>query len=509
MPKRTSTFLGPAFEVDSTSPTPLYRQLYDGIRSAVLRGQFRPGSRLPSTRDVAADLGVSRNTVLAAFEQLIAEGYLEGEVGAGTYVSRKLRRIVAELPGPERGGSPAPARGPSLSARGVRLAEDAARLCCKGDTPKLLRPGMPALDQFPTAVWARLAAQRAKRAGPGELWYGDPAGYRPLREAIAEYLGITRAVRCSPDQVVITAGTQQTIHVLAPLVADVGDPVWLEDPGYKGARAALLGAGVRIVPVPVDAEGIDVRAGERLCAGARAVYVTPSHQYPTGVTMSLARRIALLDWARRADAWVIEDDFDGEFCLSGRPIAALQGLDDDGRVVYAGTFSKVLHPGLGIGYAVVPEGVRDQITASRAAAGRQPSVGEQHVLASFIEQGHLARHVRAMRDLYAERQRALVSEMDRLLGDLLEVNLVQHGVYTVAVFREAFDDRAVAREALAAGVEVQALSKFYCAEPALTGLVVGHAAYAPEVIRTGVALLAAAVRRVQRRSAPAPRAAYR
>jgi GntR family transcriptional regulator/MocR family aminotransferase len=494
MAKRTSTLLGPAFEIDPTRCAPLYRQLYEGLRAAILGGQLRPGSRLPSTRDLAADLGVSRNTVLSAFEQLIAEGYLEGEVGSGTFVSRKLLRMVAEAP--VRPSVAPRSRAPELSARGRRMAAEATKFNCSSTAPGLLRPGVPALDEFPRAVWARIAGRKARAADAASLWYGDPAGYMPLREAIAQYLGITRAVRCDPEQVVITAGTQQSINLFATLLADTDEPVWVEDPGYRGVRAALLGARARIVGVPVDSEGIDVAAGERLCPDARVAYVTPSHQYPTGATMSLARRLALLEWANRAGAWIVEDDYDSEFCLSGRPIAALQGLDAGGRVMYAGTFSKVLYAGLGIGYVVVPRSVLPEVVSARVAAGRQPSIAEQVVLASFISQGHFARHVRTMRELYVERQRVLVDALDTRLGDMLDVCPTRHGLNTVARFFGRIDDAAIARESLAAGLEVQPLSQYFCGAAPRPGLILGHAGYPPEAIRTGVERLEAVVRRV-------------
>lgn len=499
MAKRSSSLSGAAFEIDASAPTPLYRQLYHCIRDAVLDGRLRPGSRLPSTRDLAAELCVSRNTVLAAFESLIAEGFLEGETGLGTYVTRKLVRMPSGRAAREASATAAPLRGRSISDRGRRLVEAASAMAIRKRPERPFSACTPAYDRFPADVWARLAARKWRAGDPELMGYGDPLGYAPLREAIASYLGITRAVRCDAARVLITNGTQQSLDLVARLLLDVGDEVWVEEPGYSGARAALLAAGAKVVPVAVDDKGLDVAEGERCAPHARVAYVTPSHQYPLGITMSLERRLELLAWASRAGAWIVEDDYDSEFHVSGRPLAALQGLDTEERVVYFGTFSKVLCAGLGLGYLVVPKDLAPALASVRALAGRQVSHVEQAVLASFIDQGHFAAHLRRMRDLYAQRHRTLAEELEREVGDLVEVAPLQHGLSTVALFREQLDDQAVVREALELGVVVRPISSYFLERPRRAGLVLGHAAYSEEEIRDGVALLARAIRRAAHR----------
>ncbi|MEX0749989.1 MAG: PLP-dependent aminotransferase family protein, partial [Dehalococcoidia bacterium] len=349
----------PQVRLDPGSPEPMYRQLYDAVRKAVLDRTLAPGTRLPATRELARDLGVARNTVMLAFDQLIAEGYVEGRVGAGTYVTDALPDELLSARTPSR--SPRrPAAGRALSERGRMLSRTRVTLN-PPDQPerRAFRMGMPDFAAFPFREWARITS-RLWRDPPHELlFYGDPAGYAPLRAQIAAYVGAARAVQCDVSQVMVVAGSQHALELAARLLVDPGDAVWIEDPGYLGARAALQSSGARLVPVPVDDEGIDVEAGMRRCADARVAYVTPSHQFPLSVTMSLGRRLALLDWAARANAWILEDDFDSEYRYAGRPLASLQGLDGYARVIYIGTFSKVMFPSLRIGYMVVPPDLVD------------------------------------------------------------------------------------------------------------------------------------------------------
>jgi GntR family transcriptional regulator / MocR family aminotransferase len=347
VPKRAATVPATGITLDPAGQLPMHRQLYQRLRAAILAGQLPPGTRLPSTRSLATELGVSRTTALTAYEQLRDEGYLDGQVGAGT--------TIAELSGP--GPAPpasthaapqAPPR-PALSARGATMAGDRWRLRPPDSLGAGLRAfplGLPALDAFPHQVWTRILTRRARRSLDQLLGYQDPAGYRPLREAIAAYLSMARGVRCTPAQIVVVSGAQAGLDLTARLLLDPGDPVWVEDPGYYGARGALACAGARLIPVPVDTDGLDVAAGQRCEPAARLAYVTPSHQFPVGVTMSLPRRLALLAWAKQADAFVLEDDYESEYRYVGRPLPALQGLDEAGRVIYVGSFSKVLFPSL-------------------------------------------------------------------------------------------------------------------------------------------------------------------
>jgi GntR family transcriptional regulator/MocR family aminotransferase len=325
------------------------------------------------------------------------------------------------------------------------------------------------------------------------LDYGEPAGYRPLREAIAAHLATARAVVCDAEQVVVVNGTQQAADLCARLLLDEGDAAWLEEPGYPGARAALRAAGARVVPVPVDGDGLDVAEGERRCPAARLCYVTPSHQYPLGVTLGLPRRLALLEWAARSGAWVIEDDYDSEFRYSGRPLASLQGLDRAGRVVYVGTFSKVLAPALRLAYLVVPPGLAAGFAAARAAADGGSPLLPQAILADFVAEGGLARHVRRMRALYAERQAALVAAVRRELRGRLEAAPAAAGQHLVGWLPEGADDRVAARRAAAAGLGPPPLSAYRLEPGGRGGLLLGYAGVPPGRLRDGVRRLAAAL----------------
>ncbi|HEX8070572.1 MAG TPA: PLP-dependent aminotransferase family protein [Pyrinomonadaceae bacterium] len=494
MAKRTTTVPYAFVRLDAADGVPLYRQLYDELRAAILTGQLRAGSRLPSTRELAAELSVSRNTVLNAFEQLLAEGYVEGQVGSGTYVSRALPEELIHARARAPAAPRPPRKGRTLARRAARYTEARVNVSRDPAHTRPFRPGTPALDAFPFALWSRLVARRWRRPARELLGYTEPAGYKPLREALAAYLGAARAVRCEAAQVIVVAGSQQAFDIVPRLLLDEGDAVWLEEPGYVGARAAFAGAGARIVPVGVDGEGLDVRAGARLAPGARLVYVTPSHQYPLGVTMTLARRLALLEWANRAGAWVLEDDYDSEYRYEGRPLAALQGLDAEGRVIYLGTFSKVLFPALRLGYMVVPPDLVEVFTNARGLASRFSPTIEQAVLADFINEGHFARHIRRMRALYAERQRVLLDAAARDLAGLLDVRPDPAGIHLVGWLPAGVDDQQAARAAAAVGIDAQPLSSFRLKPGGRGGLLLGYAAFDERQIRHAVRQLAAALR---------------
>ena len=491
--------------LDRSSGAALHRQLYEGLREGVLAGRFPAGARLPSTRGLAAELGVSRNTVTSAFTQLLAEGYLEGRVGSGTYVAGALPDEMLRARRGVRGADfshdeeSVASGGRRLSRRGELLAGTRTVTLRDAGRPRAFRPCVPALEEFPRREWRQISARRWRRPPGGLLGYGDPAGYRPLREAIAGYLGAARAARCSPEQVVVVSGSQQALDLAARVLLDPGDAVWVEDPGYAGARAALVGAGARLVPVPVDGDGLDVSAGTEREAGARLAYVTPSHQYPLGPTMGLGRRLELLRWANRAGAWIVEDDYDGEYRYSGRPLEALQGLDDEGRVVYVGTFSKVLFPALRLGYLVVPPDLVDAFVAARELSDRHSPLIDQAVLADFILEGHFARHVRRMRTLYAARQEALVEAARRYLDGLIDVGPAEAGMHLVGFLPHGSNDREASQKAAACGVEAPPISAYALRgspyhEPAhRPGLLLGYAALTEAEILRGVRRLAAAL----------------
>ena len=480
-------------DVEDSSMVPLYTQLYNGLREEILGGRIGAGDRLPSTRDLASGLGISRNTVMNAYAQLQAEGYLESRVGSGTRVSSSLPDdlLQVRLRGAE-GGEPSPGR--RLSQRSTLLYGAPPTVSDYQDRPRAFQPGLPALEEFPSRVWKSLHNKVWRRPPRELLGYGDPAGYRPLRTAISDHLRATRAVRCSWEQVVVVSGSQQALDLSARLLLDPGDAAWVENPGYPGVRAALAGSGARLVPVPVDEEGLDVAAGEAACRRARLACVTPSHQYPLGTTMSLSRRLDLLDWARRSEAWILEDDYDSEYRYSGRPFESLQGLDTEERVVYVGTFSKVLFPALRLGYLVVPQDLVDAFTAARELSDlHSPSV-EQAILADFIADGHFGRHVRRMRNLYAGRQETLVESAFRDLAGTLEVRPAESGLHLVGRLPKDADDRAASRLAAGHGIEAIPLSWYADGTPKHKGLMLGYAAVSESEIRGGTRSLATALK---------------
>ena len=474
-----------AFTIDGA--VSLTRGLAAALRESVLTGQLRPGARVPSTRALAAEHGVSRNTALDAYAQLVAEGYFETRRGAGTFVAPAL----ADDASARRSRRPPPRRAdrsPGLSARGRLIASTPTSV--SDDKLRAFSPGLPSLDPALFAIWGRVAARRQRRLSPTLLNYGDDAGHAGLREAIAAHLGPTRGVLCTPDQIVITGGTQQGLDFAARLLTDPGDAVWLEDPGYTGARAALAAGGAELVPVPVDEEGLRVDQGERRAPRARLAYVSPSHQYPTGVTMSLARRLRLLEWAERAGAWILEDDYDSEFRYGTRPLPALQGLDRSARVLYFGTFSKVLFPALRLGYVVAPAPLVPSFRTAAAIAGHGASGVSQAVLADFIVEGHFARHVRRLRARYEERRALFVAEMRARLGRSIALTGAEVGLHICGRLTPGIDDRDVSRRAAAAGLTAPALSDYYLRGPEARGLVLGYGHLTPDEIRAGVRKLA-------------------
>jgi GntR family transcriptional regulator/MocR family aminotransferase len=492
MSKDSSSGFPALLTLDPDAALPLHRQLYTELRNAILIGRFRAAAPLPATRTLARDLGISRNTVITAYEQLRAEGYLQARQGSGTYVSHALpddMLWVTQAPPPR---SPASRGKPPLSARGRRLSTGFSFFPPVRPAP--FRHGLPALDLFPRRLWARLAARRWRGLTREMLGYGDAAGYRPLREAVADYLGQARAVRCHADQVVIVAGSQQGLYLLAQMLLDPDDPVCLEDPGYLGARAAFLAAQARIVPVPVDEQGLSVSQGRTTCPGARAVYVTPSNQYPTTATMSPARRLELLEWARSSRMWIIEDDYDSEFRFASRPFASLQGMDPHGWVIYVGTFSKLLAPGLRLGFVVLPPALVDSFAAGEAALTRHLPSMEQVVLAEFISAGHLARHVRRMREVYLERRTNLLKATGESLVEWLEVKPPDAGTHAIGLLRRGLDDRSAARAALDAGVETRPLSLYCLSARRPAAVVLGYGAFRRAELRSGSERLASALR---------------
>jgi len=466
----------------------MYRQLYDWFRRAIIAGQLRPGQRVPSTRSLAAELKISRIPVLNAYEQLLAEGYLETFVGAGTCVASSipddtLNPVARKAPkgSPEVAGKLGPRR---ISCRGVAMTQLPVQSWLNIVGP--FRASLPALDHFPIAVWSKLVARHSRKPARDIMGYGDAMGYRPLREAIAEYLGTVRAVRCNASQIMVTTGSQQGLQLSAQVLLDPKDRVWIEEPGYPSARQAFIAAGAHLVPVPVDDEGMKVREMIRRGHSARAVYITPSHQYPLGMTMSATRRMLLLNWAVRTGAWIIEDDYDSEYRFGSRPIASLQGLDTDARVIYVGTFSKVMFPALRVGYVVVPKDLLPAFSAARDAADVFSATLYQAVLTDFIREGHFARHIRRMRMLYMERRKELVKAIRIEMGDMLEVTGAEAGMHLAALLPPGINDVAVSKRAAQRGISATPLSTCYVRSPARSGLILGYAGANALQIHDGV-----------------------
>jgi GntR family transcriptional regulator / MocR family aminotransferase len=468
----------------------LYRWLYGELRSAILEGRLRPGARLPATRDLASAYGLSRATIVTAFDQLKSEGYVEGRPGSGTYVSQVLPEQLLDV------RSPRPKK--HLPHARVALSEYAQRLQPFRGTPsrpiRAFRPNQPALDHFPTTLWAQVAARRLRRVSTNLLAGGEALGYRPLREAVADYLNTSRGVKCSADQVLILSGAQEALDRTARILLNPGEPVWMEEPGYPGAAVVFKALGARICPVPVDEEGLDLERGRAKWKPPRLIYVTPAHQFPLGVTMSLRRRLALLEWARHSGTMIFEDDYDSEYRYSGRPIPALQGLDRSGVVIFAGSFTAVLFPALRLGYLVVPNEMVDVFAAAESVSTHHPPLLEQAILCDFIMEGHFARHIRRMRELYAERLNVLLESASERLGDALQISGVEAGLQTVGWLKRGLRAEKVADLAAVKNVEVVPLSRYASGRSRREGLILGFAAVDPKELRRGVEELGKVVR---------------
>ena len=482
---------------------PLQRWLYDELRQAILTATLPPGARLPSTRDLAARFRLSRGTVLGVFAQLEAEGYLSGAVGRGSFVAAELpdRRIDSgerTSPGKRDGNNGTQPRDVALSTRGRLLARSAFQLSGRTHPARAFRASQPDLDAFPFELWARLAANRVRRARRDLLGDGEAQGYRPLREVIAAYVGPSRGIRCSADNVVVLGSVQQAIDLSARLLLDPGDTAWMEDPGYPGARFVLEAAGARVIGVPVDTAGVDVSWARQHAAAARLAYVTAGRQAPLGPPLALERRLSLLEWARERGAIIIEDDYDSEYRFEGHPLAAMKSLDDHGHVIYCGTFSKLLFPALRTAYAILPDRLIEPFVAALSSTARHVPTDQQSVLHDFIADGHFGRHIRRMRMLYGERAEALTSTLERHLSGLLALAPIVAGLDAPAFLPRDADDTDAARRAAREGIETRPLSLYAIDRAAPPGLVLGFASIGVEEIEAGVIGLARALTRRKR-----------
>lgn len=470
----------------------LTRWLYEELRAAIMTGRVDRGTRLPASRDFARQHGIARGTVVAVFERLRAEGYLSSRVGRGTWVSDGLR---PPQPSPGRGAAPEYAR---------RIIAGYARpKALAGLTSAPARPfqmGRPSLAEFPAQLWSRIAARRLRRLGMWLKSGDDGRGYRPLREALAQYLRLTRGIQCHPDQVVMVSGTQQALDLVARFLVKPDEPVWMEDPGYFGAAIALQQAGARLIPVRVDEEGLSVAQGLKQHAAPRGIYLTPAHQFPLGMAMTLERRLEVLELAARIGGFIIEDDYDSEFRFDGAPLPALQSLDRASTVILIGTFSKTLFPPLRMGYVVMPPQLADYFVAFQHKTQLCSLHLDQAILCDFIVEGHLGRHIRRMRELYASRLAALAESARRHLDGLLELAPVRSGLYTAGYLRNGMSSAEAERAALAQGVDALALDRYTFSRAGPRGLLLGFAAFDGKSLQQGVIGLARALERtVERR----------
>jgi len=470
-----------------TGGAPIYVQVSDWFRRAIAEGQLRPGQRVPSTRALASELKVSRLPIFSAYEQLHAEGYLETFTGAGTCVAATIPQAAADAlrRKTRRGASTTPAR-PAARRMAARATAMAAPPQMWLETQGAFRVGVPALDRFPLRTWSRLIHRHAGHADAEALAYGDPMGYLPLREAIADYLAVARAVRADASQVLITAGIQHGLQICAHALLDPGDEAWVEEPCYSGTWQALATVGAVAIQVPVDRDGLDAAEGLRRASSARVAFITPSHQFPLGATLSAARRIELLQWAARAGSWIVEDDYDSEYRFDSKPIASLQGLDADARVIYMGTFSKVMFPALRLGYLVVPKDLLPGFRACRDAMDTCSPTLSQKALNDFIREGHFARHIRRMRGLYAARRTALLDAIAKHLPHTLQATGADAGMQLSALLPDGTDDMAVSQHAAQIGVSVRPLSQCYGHPGARSGLIFGYGSVDERAIDAGV-----------------------
>jgi GntR family transcriptional regulator / MocR family aminotransferase len=483
--KRVSSGISPVIGVDRKAAKPLHQQIYDAYRGMIVSQTLRAGEQIPSTRTLASDLKISRIPVLTAYAQLLAEGYFEARVGAGTFVCSSL---PDQRPPAVRGATQAK----PVPAAPRRIAERASRLPPYEFVPWLrglgaFNVGQAAYDQFPFQIWASLVMRHCRNLHASDLHYPGPLGSEALRAAISAYVRTARAVRCDPEQVMIVSGSQQGLEISARVLLDTGDAAWVEEPGYWLTRHVLKLAGCRLVPVPVDNEGLDVAAGVKQGREARAVFIAPSHQFPLGATMSASRRLQLLHWAEQSGAWIVEDDYDSEYRYGSMPISSLQGLDRNARVIYMGTFSKTLFPSLRLGYVVVPRDLIDRFAAIRHAMDLGPSHHYQAVLTDFIQEGHYARHIRRMRLLYNERRGALVDSLREEFGSALTVHGSEAGMTLPMTLPEGFRDVEIARHAAREKLWLTPLSPCYWQKPAQQGLILGFgstpAAEMPRAVR--------------------------
>ncbi len=487
MVKRAGGSLLLSIRIDHDAHQPVSTQLCIALRDLILTGGFAPGDRLPASRTLATELGLSRTTIIEVFNRLTAEGLIESQIGAGTFVSAVL---AANRPKPSHVEPVPPDMPPRLSnvmAQAVSRFGERQRL---PHAPRAFTTALPAFDEFPMAQWARLSAKYLRGARDDVMGYGDPNGSPQLRRALASHLRANRGITCDPEQIFIVGGAQQAFHLIGSTLLNPGDKVWFENPGAIGARNSLIASGAELIPVPVDGDGLQVETGLRLAPRFRLAFVTPSHQQPLGSVLSLERRFELLHAAARAGAWVIEDDYDGEFFFGGRPPPTLKSVDTTGLVIYVGTFSKSLFPALRLGYLLAPPALVGTFRTIMSKFLQGVPSHTQSVVADFIDEGQFSAHVRRMRATYLERHQALLAASRCKLAGLLDVVPTQGGLHTVGFLAPSLGEASIAREADARGLTVSPIGRFAIEPVPLNGLVLGFGSVAPQIIEKGVDVLA-------------------
>lgn len=476
--------------LDHDSERPIFLQIYLGLRTAIVSNALAPGLKLPSSRQLAAQLNVSRTSTISAYNQLLAEGYVVGRAGSGTYVSEDVPAALTVAK--DSDGKAVSSTQTRVSRAGERYRQFGAGLLNAPHAPFMT--GCCAVDAKTIDAWRRIGTNHLRGFDRTNLAYADPGGEPGLRREIAAYLRAARGVQCIDDQIIVLSGAQQAIDLSIRTLLDPGDAVWIEDPGYAATREALNAAGAKLVPIRVDAGGLDVSAAKVAAPDARAVYITPSHQYPTGVVMSMARRLELLAWASETGAWIIEDDYDSEFRYAGKPLSSLQGLDRGGCVIYVGTLSKVLFPGLRLGFAVVPHALVSMFRGARFLADRSPPMLQQAMTADFMGQGFFTSHIRRMREVYREARDVLVGAVNTSMGDMVDIEIPDAGMQLVMHFRHSISDVEIVDAARLQGLVVRAVSPLYLAAPRRQGLVLGYSGFDNRQLRSAAATLGRIVR---------------
>lgn len=491
MPKSLEEIPLVAFKLNYSSSIPLYKQLYDLLRIAILEGKIKTGKKLPGTRYLASELKISRNTVGLAYEQLRIEGYINGKTGSGTYVNEiPDNTFTIKVKSSNKNSDRKTTASVKKVSDKIKKRIGYSRILKRNIQIEELIPfqnAIPAMDEFTVKPWLKIINQSYLNISNLHLGYGDAAGYNKFREVIAEYLRTYRAVNCTASQIIIVNGSQQGLDLIGRVLLNPGSNVWLEDPGYFGARASMISAGVSIHPCPLDDEGLDIKYSSKHNPKPELIYTTPSHQYPIGITMSVARRMQLLNYAKKNKCWIIEDDYDSEFRYIGNPLPSLQGMDQNKSVFYLGTFSKVLFPGLRLGYLVLPdEKLLEAFLSVKFVMDRQSPIFEQAILAKYIEQGHFTKHIRKMRILYKERQQILIDELIKELDGIIEVESSPAGMHLIAWLPKHLNDRIISKEMHKNNLIAQPLSDYSIKFFNNPGLILGYTAFNKKEIKDGV-----------------------